>query len=133
MNKMSYYLVVFVGVLTCLQFIPHAFMGFPAVLEHIAKGEIQEPAAQGMQIIWLYSSITMLLSGIWMLFLSKPIKNGDNNARLQGLFLSLGLIAFGLICNYITGEIVNHLFFFMVEGILLLMATTIFFKIESGE
>ena len=133
MNKTAYYLTLFVGVLTCLQFIPHAFMGFPAVLEHIAKGEIQEPAAQGMQIIWLYSSITMLLSGIWMLFLSKPIKNGDNRARLQGLFLSFGLIAFGLICNYITGEIVNHLFFFMIEGVLLLLATTIFFKIKSDE
>ncbi len=133
MNKISYYLMVFVGVLTCLQFIPHAFMGYPAILEHIQKGEIQQPAAPGMQIIWLYSSIMMLLTGIWMLFLSKPIKEGDNKARLQGLFLSLGLIAFGLICNYITGEIVNHLFFFMVEGVLLLLATTIFFKIKSNE
>lgn len=133
MNKTAYYLTLFVGVLTCLQFIPHAFMGYPAILEHIQKGEIQQPAAPGMQIIWLYSSITMLLSGIWMLFLSKPIKNGDNRARLQGLFLSLGLIVFGLICNYITGEIVNHLFFFMVEGLLLLLATTIFFKIKSDE
>lgn len=133
MNKISYYLMVFVGVLTCLQFIPHAFMGYPAILEHIQKGEIQEAAAPGMQIIWLYSSITMLLTGIWMLFLSKPIKEGDNKARLQGLFLSLGLIAFGLICNYITGEVVNHLFFFMVEGVLLLLATTIFFKIKSNE
>ncbi|ESU19425.1 hypothetical protein FCR2A7T_20390 [Flavobacterium cauense R2A-7] len=125
--------MVFVGVLTCLQFIPHAFMGYPAILEHIQKGEIQEVAAPGMQIIWLYSSIMMLLTGIWMLFLSKPIKEGDNKARLQGLFLSLGLIAFGLICNYITGEIVNHLFFFMIEGVLLLLATTIFFKIKSNE
>ena len=133
MNKISYYLVVFVGVITCLQFIPHAFMGYPAILEHIEKGEIQTPAAPGMQIIWLYSSIMMLLSGIWMLFLSKPIKDGDSRARLQALFLSLGLIAFGLICGDITGEIVNHLFFFMVEGLLLLLATTIFFKIKLDE
>jgi len=133
MNKISYYLVVFVGAVTCLQFIPHAFLGFPAVQEHIAKGEIQEPAALGMQMIWMYSSIMMLLSGIWMLFLAKPIKNGNASARLQGLLLSLGLILFGMGCSYIANEVFNHLFFFTVEGILLLLATTVFFKINKNE
>lgn len=131
MNKIAYYLTIIVGVITCLQFIPHAFMGFPAVLDHIAKGEIQEPAALGMQMIWMYSSIMMLLSGIWMLFLAKPIKNGDKAARLQGLFLSFGLIAFGLANAYITKEMFNHLFFFMVEGILLFLAVTVFFKLNK--
>ncbi|CAM3712984.1 hypothetical protein [Flavobacterium saliperosum] len=133
MNKIAYYLVLFVGTVTCLQFIPHAFMGFPAVLDHIAKGEIQEPAAQGMQMIWLYSSIMMLLSGFWMFFIAKSIKNGSNNARLQGLLLSLGLILFGLGCSYIAKEVFNHLFFFTIEGVLLLLATTVFFKIHKHE
>ena len=131
MNKISYYLVLVVGILTCLQFIPHAFMGFPAVLEHIKKGEISGDATQGMQMIWLYSSIMMLLSGLWMLFIAKPIKNGDHLARLQGLFLSLGLIAFGVSNSYITKEVFNHLFFFTVEGMLLLLAVTVFFKKEN--
>ncbi len=133
MNKTAYYLVVFVGVLTCLQFIPHAFLGMPAVMEHIAKGEIQQPAAEGMQMIWLYSSTMMLLSGIWMLFLAKPIKNGDHSARLQGLLLAIGLIIFGMGCSYIANQVLNHLFFFTVEGILLLLATTFFFKKQNHE
>ena len=133
MNKIAYYITFFVGVITCLQFIPHAFMGFPAVLEHIAKGEIQEPAALGMQMIWLYSSVMMLLSGIWILFLAKPIKNGDTSARLQGLLLSFGLIAFGLASIYLTKELFNHLFFFMAEGILLLLALTVFFRFKNNE
>ena len=133
MNKIAYYLVVFVGVLTCLQFIPHAFLGMPAVIEHIAKGEIQQPAAEGMQMIWLYSSTMMLLSGIWMLFLAKPIKNGDHSARLQGLLLAIGLIIFGMGCSYIANQVLNHLFFFTVEGILLLLATTFFFKKQTHE
>lgn len=133
MNKIAYYLVVFVGVLTCLQFIPHAFLGMPAVIEHIAKGEIQEPAAQGMLMIWLYSSTMMLLSGIWMLFLAKPIKNGNHSARTQGVLLALGLIIFGMGCSYIANAVLNHLFFFTVEGILLLLATTIFFKKQTHE
>lgn len=133
MNKISYFIVVFVGVLTCLQFIPHAFLGMPAVIEHIQKGEIQPIAAEGMQMIWLYSSIMMLLSGIWMFFLAKPIKNGNPQARLQGLLLSLGLIAFGLGCSYIAKAVFNHLFFFTVEGILLLLAVTVFFKKQTNE
>jgi cell division protein FtsW (lipid II flippase) len=131
MNKISYYLVLLVGIVTCLQFIPHAFMGFPAVLEHIKKGEINGDATLGMQIIWLYSSIMMLLSGVWMLYLAKPIKNGNHVARMQGLLLSLGLLAFGVCHSYITKEVFNHLFFFTVEGILLLLAVTIFFRQEN--
>ncbi|TGD57549.1 hypothetical protein [Flavobacterium humi] len=128
MNKIAYYLTLLVGIMTCLQFIPHAFLGMPAVMEHIAKGEIREPAAQGMQMIWLYSSIMMLLSGIWMIFLSKPIKEGNHLARMQGLLLAIGLIVFGMGCSYIAQEAFNHLFFFTVEGIVLLLATTFFFS-----
>lgn len=133
MNKISYYLVLGVGILTCLQFFPHAFSGIPAVLEHIRKGEINGDATQGMLMIWLYSSIMMLLSGIWMLFLAKPILRGNHLARMQALYLSIGLLAFGVGCSYIAQEIFNHLFFFTLEGILLLLAVTVFYKRESGE
>ncbi|NNT70893.1 hypothetical protein HKT18_01575 [Flavobacterium sp. IMCC34852] len=131
MNKVSYYLVVIVGILTFLQFFPHAFMGMPAVLEHIKKGEIQPVAAQGMQMIWLYSSIMMLLSSIWLFFLAKPIKEGKHVARLQVLYMSIGLLAFGLGCSYIAQDVFNHLFFFTIEGILLLLAVTVFYKREA--
>lgn len=133
MNKVSYYLVVFVGVLTLLQFIPHAFMGFPAVLEHIKKGEINGGAVQGMQMIWIYSSIMMLLSGIWMFFLAKPVLEGKHVARVQILYLSIGLIAFGLGCSYIAQQFFNPMIFFTIEGILLLLAVTLFCKKEKNE
>src|SRR5689334_5827828 len=105
MNKVSYYLVIFVGILTCLGFFPHAIGGMKLVMEYISKGEIQEPAANAMRMIWLYSSVMMILSGIWMLFLSKPIKNGEHNARLQVLLLGIGLSVFGLGCTSISGKI----------------------------
>lgn len=132
MNKVSYYLIVLVGIITCLSFIPHAIGGMKAVMEHIAKGEIQEPAANGMQMIWMYSSIMMLLSGIWMLFLSKSVKKGDNKARLQVLFLGMGLSLFGLGCTYISGKI-DPMFVFTIEGVLLLLASTLFFKRDKNE
>jgi hypothetical protein len=133
MNKLSYYLVLAVGVLTLFQFFPHAFMGMHAVLEHIEKGDIKPIAADGMKMIWLYSSIMMLLSGIWLLFLAKPIKEGKHEARVQVLLISIGLIAFGLGCSYITNTFLNSLFFFTVEGILLLTAVTFFYKKERNE
>jgi len=133
MNKISYYLVLIVGILTCLQFVPHAFMGMPSVLEHIRKGEINGDAAQGMPMIWLYSSVMMLLSGIWLLYLAKPIRNADHAARMQGLFLSIGLLVFGFGCSYIARDLFNHLFFFTVEGIMLLLAVTVFYKSANHE
>lgn len=131
MNKTSYYIVVIVGILTFLQFFPHAFLGMQAVLDHIEKGEIQPVAAQGMQMIWLYSSIMMLLSSIWLFFLAKPIKEGKHVARLQVLYMSIGFLAFGLGCSYIARDVFNPLFFFTVEGILLLLAVTVFYKREA--
>ncbi len=131
MNKISYLLVLLVGIMTCLQFIPHAFMGYPAILEHIQKGEINGKATQGMQMIWIYSSIMMLLSGFWMLFLAKPIKEGQHFARVQGLLIGIGLIAFGMGCSYISGAFFNPMFFFTIQGILLVLAVTVFFKKAS--
>jgi hypothetical protein len=132
MNKISYYLVLVVGVIACLSFIPHAFFGFPAVLEHIRKGEISGAATNGMQMIWLYSSIMMLLSGVWMLYLSKPIEAGDNKSRIQVLLLGIGLSVFGVLCTYISGQI-DGMFSFTIEGILLLLAATLFFKRAKNE
>jgi cell division protein FtsW (lipid II flippase) len=133
MNKISYYLVLAVGVLTFIQFFPHAFMGMHTVIEYIEKGYIKPIAADGMKMIWLYSSIMMLLSSVWMFFLAKPILNGKHSARVQVLYISIGLIAFGLGCSYISQSFFNSLFFFTIEGILLLLAVTIFYKKEINE
>jgi cytochrome bd-type quinol oxidase subunit 2 len=127
MNKISYYLVMIVGIITCLSFFPHAFMGMQAVLDHIAKGEIQEPAANGMRMIWLYSSIMMLVSGIWLLSVTPHILIGSHIARLQVLVLGIGLSVFGLGCTYISGKI-DTMFAFTIQGVILIIATTFFYK-----
>ncbi len=127
MNKVSYYLVMIVGVVTCLSFFPHAFLGMQAVLDHIAKGEIQEPAAKGMRMIWLYSSIMMLVSGMWLITIAPHIRIGSHLARIQILVLGMGLAAFGLGCTYISGKI-DAMFIFTLEGIILIVAATLFYK-----
>ncbi len=45
----------------------------------------------------------------------------------------LGLLAFGVCCSYIAQEVFNPLFFFTAEGILLILAVTIFFKRANNE
>jgi|GEM_PF-1318697 len=127
MNKISYYLVIIVGVITCLGFFPHAFMGMQGVLDHISKGEIQQSAANGMQMIWLYSSVMMLVSGVWLLILANHILIGSHKARLQVLVLGIGLTFFGLGCTYISGKI-DAMFVFTIQGIVLIVATTFFYK-----
>jgi hypothetical protein len=127
MNKVSYYMVMTIGVITCLSFFPHAFLGMQAVLEHIAKGEIQEPAANGMRMIWLYSSIMMLVSGIWLLSVTPHILIGSHIARIQVLVLGIGLSVFGFGCTYISSNI-DAMFAFTIEGIILIIATTFFYK-----
>ncbi|MCL9803950.1 hypothetical protein NAT51_00330 [Flavobacterium amniphilum] len=127
MNKTSYYLVIAIGVLSVLSFFPHAFLGMKAVIDHIEKGEIQELAANDMQMIWFYSSIMMLISGLNLLILANNILIGSHKARLQVLILGIGLSVFGLGCTYISGEI-DHMSVFTAEGIILILATTILYK-----
>lgn len=127
MNKLSYYLVLIVGIITCISFFPHAFLGMQGVIEHIDKGEIQSPAANGMRMIWLYSSIMMLISGIWLLISANHILIGSHKARLQVLVLGIGLAVFGLGCTYISRKI-DPMISFTVEGVLLIIATTFTYK-----
>jgi hypothetical protein len=127
MNKASYYLVITIGVLSVLSFFPHAFLGMKAVMEHIEKGEIQEPAADDMRMIWFYSSIMMLISGLNLLILANHILIGSHKARLQVVILGIGLAIFGFGCTYISGSI-DAMSVFTVEGIVLILATTVLYK-----
>lgn len=128
MNRISYYLILIVGVALCLQSTAHAFMGYPVILELIQNGDIKEIVASDIRIIWVYSSVMMLMSGIWMLFVAKPVRNGEKRARLQACLLGVGLIGFGLFTSYVKNEVFNHLFFFTVEGLLLVAASTFLFR-----
>ena len=97
------------------------------VLEHIDKGEIHAPAANGMRMIWLYSSIMMLVSGVWLLILANHILIGSHKARVQVLVLGIGLTAFGLGCTYISKKI-DPMFGFTIQGLILIIATTLTYK-----
>lgn len=121
-NKTAYILLLIVGITTCLSFFPHAFLGMKAVNEHIEKGEILPIAAKGMRKIWLYSSITMLLIGIWILILANQLKKGVFFIKNQVLIIGLGLIIFALSCFYIEKGI-DDMVLFLIQGIVLIIAS----------
>ena len=127
MNRASYFLVLAVGILSVRSFFPHAFLGMKAVMEHIEKGEIQEPAANGMRMIWLYSSIMMLVFGLSLLILANHVLIGSHKARLQVLIFGIGLAVFGLGCTFISGKL-DAMSVFTLEGLLLILATTLLYK-----
>jgi len=46
MNKVSYYMVMTIGIITCLSFFPKHYHGIQAFLEHFAKAQIQKSASK---------------------------------------------------------------------------------------
>ncbi len=122
MNKLSFYLVVISGILLCFCFVPHLFLGLPEVISYQEKGLVSKEVENTFVIIWIFSSITMLLLGIWILFLAKPIKMGNVFAKAQTIIIAIGLILFWIASFYFSKEL-NHLFLFAVIGFMLIIAT----------
>ena len=119
MNKLSYYLVIIAGILLCLFFIPHSFLGTPEVFSYIEKGLVAPEVSSAFVIIWMFSSVAMLLLGVWILFLAKPIKNGTQSARIQALIIGVAMLVFWTEA-YIYKPEMNHLVGFLIVGFLLI-------------
>ncbi len=82
------------GILLVLASLMHYFTGYPAVNETLAKENVGPETSAILRVIWIFSSITMCLAGIWGIFLSLDLKNGSPRAWWQGMILGLGLIKF---------------------------------------
>lgn len=89
------------GVLLALSSLMHFFSGYPAINEMIAKDNAGAETAHTFRVIWVYSSITMLLTGIWGIFISKGLKAGQKSAWWQGIALGLGMLLFCAAAQFI--------------------------------
>lgn len=127
MNKLSYYLVVISGLLLCLCFVPHFFLGLPEVISYQEKGLISKEVENTFVIIWIFSSITMLLLGIWTLFLANYIKVGKVFAKAQTAIIGFGLMLFWILSFYFAKEL-NHLVLFAVIGLMLIISAILYKK-----
>ena len=113
------------GILLMVAALLHASLGTAEILTAIKIGEIQPSAVATVKNVWLYSSIMLFLSGIWVLFIARDLRRLERRAWWQALFIGLGYTG-GSIGAMAWTSIQAHLLAFALIGFLLLFPTLIF-------
>ncbi len=108
------------GILLALSSLVHGFSGYPAINDIIAKENAGPETAHTFRVIWVYSSFTMLLTGIWGIFIAKGLKAGQKSAWWQGMALGLGMVLF-CIAAQLIGFPNYGMLLFGVIGLLLVV------------
>jgi len=131
MNKIAFYCTILVGLLLVLSFFLHAFAGVSLLNETIHSKNIGEETALHLKMGWIWSSVTVLILGVWCFFIAPSVKKGVLRARAQIFLLGLGLSVFGLGAFLIQRDF-NHYVFYGFEGFVLLLPS-LFLKNEEEE
>lgn len=108
----------FAGILLVLATIPHVMLGTAEVLQAIKLGDIRSSMIPVIKNIWVFSSIMLPLSGIWVLFLVRDLKRLDRRAWWQAVFIGLAYTGGGIAAIMWSG-IQIHLLLFVLIGLLL--------------
>lgn len=119
------------GFLLILFSVIHYFQGYPELKQIIIQENATPKLSHILKLIWVFSSTTMLLCGLWALSIYRQISLFNFSVKKDGFILGLGLLLFGIY------QLLNpfhdfHLFQFVVPGILLLIAS-LFLKDESNK
>jgi uncharacterized membrane protein len=125
-NKIVYRCTAGAGILLIFTSVIH-FLNINETLVSIKTGDIAvsyAPSATGM---WLFSGMSMLLLGIWLLFLSGEIKKHRRKAWWQAFFIGLLLAAFGAGC-WLMYPKVFHFLYFLLYGLILLIPLMLYIK-----
>ena len=98
----------------------------------IKTGDIAPSHASSVFSVWLFSGISMLLIGIWLIYLSMDLRRQSRRARAQILFIGAGLSCFSIISwSHFPKEI--HLFYFLLLGLCLLITMLLNAGKSNGE
>lgn len=106
------------GVLIILATIPHVLLGTAEVLQGIKFGDIRSSMVPVLKNIWIFSSVMLPLSGIWVLFLVRDLKRLERRAWWQALLIGLAY-AGGGIAAIVWSGIQIHLVLFVLIGLML--------------
>lgn len=112
------------GILLLGAAVPHATFGFAEVVTAIKTGEVRAGIADTFKIIWIFSTIMLILSGLWTLFIAGELRQLKRRAWWQGIFIGLGYTGGAIGGMYITG-VYLHLVAFALIGLLLLIPLVI--------
>ncbi|HEX6181651.1 MAG TPA: hypothetical protein VFZ47_10425 [Chitinophagaceae bacterium] len=121
------------GVLLLMSSVLHSTLGTSEVLMGIKTGDVRASMADTIRAIWIYSTIMLVLSGIWTLFLAGELKQLKRKAWWQGIFIGLGYTG-GSIGAIVVTRVQAHLIFYGLIGLLLLLPLTLWagsFKSEK--
>ena len=116
------------GILMMLFTLPHYFLGLSiAVLQPIADGKITDPeVGNNFYVIWVFSSITMFLTGATLLFISTDLRYLQRRAWKLALLIGLGITGFGLSTSIKFPEAAAHMSLFTAAGLITLIPVLIF-------
>lgn len=99
-SKTSAFMTIAGGVILILFFLPHFFLGLPTVSEILKDENASVKLTNTIQNIWIFSSITMLLCGLWAFQLGyAELKNHAMN-KTAHIALGTGMILFAFIGVY---------------------------------
>ena len=84
------------GALLILSVIPHYFFAMPArVLQPIADGRVDADLGKTYYAIWIFASLTLLITGVTLIYISSDLKKLEKRAWWMALFISGGLTFYG--------------------------------------
>ena len=98
----------------------HSTVGSAEVLNAIKTGQVRQPASDNLMAVWIFSSIWVFLSGLWVLFIAAELRKLMRKAWWQGVLIGLGYSA-GAIGAIATVGFYIHLAAFGLIGLLLLL------------
>lgn len=119
-SKFASYCTMTGGILLMLFFIPHFFLGYPAISDLLRNESLSTDLLVSVQNIWIFSSITMLLCGVWGISLGYQILKTGARKRLEQLVLGFGITLFATI-GWLHPFPNWQLFIFFFPGILILV------------
>lgn len=119
-SKTSAFMTIAGGVILILFFLPHFFLGLPTMSEILKDENASMKLTNIVQNIWIFSSITMILCGLWAFQLGyAELKNNTFNKTAQ-IALGTGMTLFALVSVYNSFPDFG-LIIFIIPGLLILL------------
>lgn len=125
-NKIVCWAARLSGTLLILSCIPHFFFAFPArVIQPVADGRVPADLGKTYYAIWAFSSMTLFIMGVTLIYISGALKRGERPAWYMALLISGGLTYYGSYVVLRVGE-ATHNTSFIIFGLITLVPVLVF-------